>query len=188
MQKKWGLCLIVLIILSLSLIGCGGATETPTPTPAPTPSPTQEVELNYGEHATVTHQQIIDTITEDVTRELEFADYDYRLKKITIEGEKISVYLDLHFVPPSKSWIIDEGKSWLWFVSAGGIEDDNHNLIGNIYSTGYDISVSMWTWYEDGKVTPWGHAIILNSGQPFTSHSLADEWRWIDGAGMKMFE
>jgi len=30
MQKKRGLCLIVLIILSLSLIGCGGATETPT--------------------------------------------------------------------------------------------------------------------------------------------------------------
>ncbi len=98
------------------------------------------------------------------------------------------MYLDLHFVPPSKSWIVDEGKLWLWFVAGGGIEDDNYNLIGNIYATGYDISVSMWTWYEDGKVTPWGHAIIFNSGQPFTSHSLADEWQWIDGAGMKMFE
>jgi len=149
----------------------------------------QEVELNYGEHAIITHQQIIDTIKENVTRELESADYDYRLKEVAVKDKKISVYLDLHFVPPSKSWIINEGKSWLWYVATGGIEDDNHNLIGNIYSTGYDISVLMWTWYEDtGEVIPWGHAVIFNSGQPFTSHSLANEWRWIDGAGMKMLK
>lgn len=171
---------ISLMVGLVGVIGCGDGT---------TATRSQEVELNYGEHAIVTYQQIIDTITEDVTRELEFEDYDYRLQKITIEDKKISVYLDLHFVPPSKEWIVHEGKLWVWFVAAGGIEDDNHNFIGNIYATGYDISVSMWTWYEDtNEVIPWGHAIIFNSGQSFTEHSLADEWQWIDGAGMKMFE
>ncbi len=180
--------LLPILVTGILLLSACGSPSTAPSTEAPSTPPTQEVELNYGEHATVTYQQIIDTITEDITRELEFEDYDYRLRKITIEDEKINVYLDLHFVPPSRDWIINEGKSWLWFVAAGGIEDDNHNLIGNIYSTGYDISVLMWTWYEDDKVTPWGHAIIFNSGQPFTEHSLADEWQWIDGAGMKMFE
>lgn len=178
-----------LIIGIFLLTACGGTTTAPSTTPAP---PIQEVELNYGEHAKVTHQQIIETITESIIRELafenEYEGLDYRLREVTIEDEKISVYLDLHFVPPSKSWIVDEGKLWLWFVAVGGIEDDNYNFIGNIYATGYDISVLMWTWYEDGKVTPWGHAIIFNSGKPFTEHSVADEWQWVDGAGMKMFE
>jgi len=172
-------CIIGVFIVA-AIATSGGGTTAPR---------SQEVELNYGEHAIVTHQQIIDTITEDVTRELEFEDYDYSLKKITIEDKKISVYLDLHFVPPSKEWIVHEGYLRVGFVAAEGIEDDNHNLIGNAYVTGYDISVLIWTWYGDtNKVTPWGHAIIFNSGQPFTSYSIANEWQWIDGAGMKMLE
>ena len=184
--------LLLIVAMGILLLSACGSPSTAPSTEAPSTPPIQEVELNYGERAKVTHQQIIETITESLIRELafenEYEGLDYRLREVTIEDEKISVYLDLHFVPPSKSWIIDEGKSWLWFVAAGGIEDDNHNLIGNIYSTGYDISVSMWTWTEDDKVIPWGHAIIFNSGKPFTSHSVADEWKWIDGPGMKMFE
>jgi len=183
-------CVIVVSVVIVLVSKLEEQTSIPIPPPAEQSTlPSTEVELNCGKHATVTHQQIIDTITADVTRELEFEDYDYRLKKITIEDKKIRVYLDLHFVPPSKEWIVHEGELWVGFVAAGGIEDDNHNLIGIIYETGYDISVLMWTWYEDtNKVIPWGHAIIFNSGQPITSYSIANEWQWIDGAGMKMFE
>lgn len=164
------------------MLGACGAPSTVPSTPI-----IQEVELNYGEHATVTYQQIIDTITAAITKDLEFEDYDYRLKKIEIEDEKIDVYLDCHFAVPSGDWIINEGKLWVKFVAATGIDDDNYNLIGNVYSTGYDIYVHMWTWWDEGEVTPWGQAIIRNSGQPFTTHDL-DRWKWIDGAGMKMFE
>jgi len=164
----------------VGVIGCGGGTTAPR---------SQEVELNYGEYAIVTHQQISDAITESLIKELTFEDYDYKLKKVIIEDKKISVYLDLHFVPPSKRWIVDEGKSWVQYIACLGLYNDNGNFIGNVYATGYDVSCSMWTWYEDtNEVIPWGHAIIFNSGRPFDFGRLDSELHWIDGAGMKMFE
>lgn len=147
-----------------------------------------QVTLNYKDGASVTHQQIIDVIKENVASELKSEDYDCRLKKVEIKDKKISVYLDLQFEPQSKSWIIKEGKSWLWYVAVQGFMDDDNNLIGNVYSTGYDISVSMWTWLDGDEVIPWGHAIIFNSGKPFTEHSVELEGRWQDGRGMEMLK
>ncbi len=63
--------------------------ETPTPTPAPTATPTpipsppdptpqlsnptQIVKLNYGEHKSVTYQQIKDTLVTAFNRDIEWA-------------------------------------------------------------------------------------------------------------------
>ena len=179
--------LLPILVMGILLLNACGTPSTAPSTEAPSTPPGQQVELNYGEHATVTYQQIIDIITAAITRELELEDYDYRLRKIEIEDAKIHVYFDCHFDVPSGDWIRNEGKSWVKFVAATGIWDENHSIVGNIYSTGYDIYVHMWTWWGEDEITPWGQAIIRNSGKPFTTGDL-DRWEWIDGAGMQILE
>ena len=183
---KWSLGIIVFCVLLIIFISILPKSEKKKV--AKQQESAQEIKLNYGEHAIITHQQIIDTIKEYVTEELKSEDYDCKLKKIEIKDKKISVYLDLQFRPQSKSWIVKEGKSWLSYVACQGLNDSNGNFIGNVYSTGYDISVSMWTWLDADEVIPWGHAIIFNSGKPFTERSVELEGRWQDGQGMEMLK
>lgn len=203
-SAKWGLGIILFFVLLIILVAI---------LPSPKSSKVQElvaqkaatqkaeeikkakvslpqVTLNYKDHATVTHQQIISAIKEGIAEELKLEDLNWSLKKVEIKDKKISVYLDLQFEPQSKSWIVKEGKTWLSHVTCQELRDNNGSLIGNVYSTGYDISVLLWTWFEaDGsEVLPWGHAILFNSGKPFTNQSVAREGKWIDGAGMKMFK
>jgi hypothetical protein len=179
--------LLPILVIGILLLNACGAPSTAPSTEAPSTPPKQEVELNVGEHATVTYQQIIDTITAAITEDLEVEDYDYRLRKVEIEDAKINVYFDCHSGVSSGDWIINEGRLWVRFVAGTGIRDENYDLVGNIYSTGYDIYVYMWTWWDEDEITPWGQAIIRNSGKPFTTGDL-DRWEWIDGPGMKMFE
>ena len=180
------------------LSACGAPAATPEPTPTPTPSPseptpqlsnlTQTVELNYGEHKSVTYQQIKDKIVTMVNRDIEFSKkdgYEYKLREIIIENKNINVFMELHFQPSSKAWLIKDAYSWLWLVAASGLDIDG-KLAGNIYSTGYDISVIMSTPLADGNIISWGTAKINNSGKPFDDQTITREQEWIDGAGMKL--
>lgn len=152
--------------------------------------PAEEVKKVKEERAKVsaTHQQIISKIKWILNRDLKDEDYDCRLKKVEIEDKVISVYLDLHFQPPSKSWVRKEGLSWLNYVAITGLEDDKGNFLGNVYETGYNIRVLLWTYFAPDEVVPWGHATLFNSGKPFTMSSVSIEGKWMDGAGMKMLK
>jgi hypothetical protein len=171
--------ILLAISLAIALFGvtsCKGGTR-------------QKVELNYGDHAIVTHKQIVDTITESLSEELESGDCDYKLKKVTIEDKSINVYLDLPFVPLSRSWIVEEGESRVKFVASIGLYDENDNFIGTVYDTGYDIGCFMWTYSEldTSTTTQWGHATIFNSGEAFEFERLDRELQWKDGVGMQSF-
>ncbi len=134
------------------------------------------------------HQQIISKIKWILNRDLKDEDYDWRLKKVEIEDKVISVYLDLQFKPPSKSWVRKEGLAWLNYVAITGLEDDKGNFPVNVYETGYNIRVSLWTYVSPNEVIPWGHATLFNSGKPFTMSSVSIEGKWMDGAAMKMLK
>ena len=152
----------------------------------------QKVELNYAMHESVTYQQIKDSITtafdKDIENELD-ADMpvnsrEYRLKDITIDNHNINVFLELHFQPYSKAWLIKDAYSWLGLASCVGL-DVNHKFAANPYSTGYDISIIVSTPLVDGRVISWGIAKIKNSGKAFDDNTLIKERIWIDGPGMK---
>ncbi len=146
----------------------------------------QKVKLNYKGQATVSHRQIIDAIKKSVLSDLELERSEYKLKKVVIEDKTIQVYFNLQFRPPSKSWVKKEGWSWLGGVVATGLHDADHNFIGIIYSTGYNISVYMWTWFSENELVSWGHITLFNSGKPFTTSNYQGEAKWMDGPGMKM--
>ncbi len=194
---------VLLIGLLFAFTACASPTATPTvpksPTPTSTPTsspapitttsnPAQIVELNYGEHKSVTYQQIKDKIVTMVNRDIEFSKkdgYEYKLREITIENKNINVFMELHFQPSSKAWLIKDAYSWLGLVAASGLDIDG-KLAGNIYSTGYDISVIMSTPLADGNVISWGTAKINNSGKPFDNQTITREQEWIDEAGVKL--
>ncbi len=148
----------------------------------------QNVKLNYKGRAVVTYQQIITAIKKSVTRDLEQERSEYKLKKIVIEDKTIRVYFNLQFRPSSKSWVKKEGWMWLGGVIATGLYDADYNFIGNVYSTGYNISVYMWTWFSENELVSWGHITLFNSGKPFTMSSVRREAGWMDGPGMKMLK
>lgn len=188
-SAKWSLGIIIFFIVLIIFISILPKSEKQK-AEAGIKVPAESVALNYGEHAIITHQQIIDTIKKNVNEELKLEELDWRLKKVEIKDKKIRVFLDLQFRPQSKNWVVKEGKSWLLGIASQGLYDNNDELIGNVYSTGCDISVLLWTWFEEdgSEVLPYGHATIFNSGKPFTIQSVQSELKWMDGAGMKMLK
>jgi len=199
---------VLLISVLLFLGACASPTTTPTvpksPTPTPqatTPTPTpgstpmatisnstEVVELNYGAHKSVTYQQIKDKLVYYFNRDIQWSKedgFEYQLKEITIENKTINVFLELHFQPSSKAWLIKDAYSWLWLVAFSGFDIDGENA-GVVYNTGYDISVIMSTPLADGTVISWGTAKIKDSGKPFDDNTFTRERIWIDGAGMKL--
>jgi hypothetical protein len=147
----------------------------------------EAVELNYGEHKTVTYQQIKDKLVYMFNRDIQWSKedgFEYQLKEITIENKNINVFLELHFQPSSKSWLIHDAYLWLGLAAATGLEVDGEDYI--IYHTGYDILVILSTPLADGNVISWGTAKINNSGKPFDDSTITNERVWIDGAGMKL--
>ena len=199
--------LISVILAAMLLSACAApvttpkSVSTPTPTPAttstpiPSPSesapqlsnPTQTVELNYGAHKSVTYQQLKDTLVATFNKDIKLSKadgYEYQLREITIENKNINVFLELHFQPSSKAWLIKDAYSWLGLAAGVGLYVDG-NLAGNPYSTGYDISIIESTPLADGNVISWGTAKINNSGKPFDDNTMTRERIWIDGPGMK---
>ena len=79
----------------------------------------QTVELNYGAHKSVTYQQIKDTLVAAFNKHIKDSkeignEYRFQLKEITIENKNINVFLELHFKPYSKEWLIKDAYMWLW--------------------------------------------------------------------------
>jgi hypothetical protein len=154
-------------------------------------SPLQTVELNYAMHDSVTHQQIKDKITEKFERDIKWAksdpipanSHEYQLRGITLENKSINIFLELHFQPISKAWLKKDAFSWLWLAASSGL-DKGGKFVGNIYSTGYNISIIETTPLVDGRVIYWGTAKLNNSGKVFTETSITNEQSWIDGPGM----
>ena len=201
MRKLWIIATLFIVALFV-LVACASPATSPTVPKSPTPTqqaptqtpmttisnPAQLVELNYGEHKSVTYQQIKDKIVTMVNRDIELSKkdgYEYQLREITIENKNINVFMELHFQSSSKAWLIKDAYSWLGLVAASGLDIDG-KLAGNIYSTGYDISVIMSTPLADGNVISWGTAKINNSGKTFDDQTITREREWIDGAGMKL--
>jgi hypothetical protein len=193
-------------LAAILLSACAASVTTATPTPAPTPAttstptpipsepapqllnPTQTVELNYGEHKSVTYQQIQDEITQMFNRDIKLSKqdgYEYQLRKITIENKNINVFLELHFQPISKAWLIKDAYSWLGLAAFSGFDIDG-KFAGSIYNTGYDISVIVSTPLADGNVISWGTSKIKDSGKPFDNNTFTRDRIWIDGPGMKI--
>jgi hypothetical protein len=148
----------------------------------------ETVELNYGEHKSVTYQQIKDKLVYYFNRDIKSSKedgFEYQLKEITIENNKIIIFLELHFQPSSKAWLIHDAYSWLWLAAFSGFDIDG-KFAGVIYNTGYEISVIMSTSLSDGNIISWGTAKIKDSGKPFDDNTFNRDRIWIDGAGMEL--
>jgi hypothetical protein len=141
-------------------------------------------------HDSVTHQQIKDTITETVNREIDRENYsppiyrhDYQLRGITIENKSICVFIELRFQPESKAWLKKDAITWLWAIGVSGLSKGG-KTIGNVYATGYDISIIEFTPLVNGQIIYWGTEKLKNSGKVFADRWIDNEATWIDGPGM----
>ncbi len=196
----------IILLSAVSLMSCTSATSLTTSKTTPLEQPTttlpsttttstisnstETVVLNYGEHKSVTYQQIKDKLVYYFNRDIQWSKedgFEYQLKEITIENYQIIIFLELHFQPSSKAWLIHDAYSWLWLATFTGLDIDGENA-GTVYNTGYEISVIMSTPLSDGNIISWGTAKIKDSGKPFDDNTFNRDRIWIDGAGMTLLD
>jgi hypothetical protein len=90
----------------------------------------------------------------------------------------------LRFQPQSKAWLKKDAFLWLWATCVSGFSNASGKPIGNIYSTGYNVSIIETTPLANGGTIYWGIEKLNNSGKAFADRSIENESTWIDGPGM----